>query len=158
MFNLRIKSDCSLLFSCNNNNLNSVCSIKSSNVSFHFPVHTVLVCSVYDFYPKQIKVIWFRDEQEVTSGVSSTGVMENGDWYYQIHSSLVYTPRNGEKISCVVEHASLKEPLRTYWGKYLSSDKEKIAIGASALILGLVFGLAGFIYYRNHTPGKPFKS
>ncbi|XP_051799762.1 H-2 class II histocompatibility antigen, E-S beta chain-like [Acanthochromis polyacanthus] len=116
----------------------------------------VLVCSVYDFYPKQIKVIWFRDEQEVTSGVSSTGVMENGDWYYQIHSSLVYTPRNGEKISCVVEHASLKEPLRTYWDPSMpKSDKEKIAIGASALILGLVFGLAGFIYYRNHTP-DPF--
>uniref|UniRef100_A0A3Q1GAY7 H-2 class II histocompatibility antigen, A-F beta chain-like n=1 Tax=Acanthochromis polyacanthus TaxID=80966 RepID=A0A3Q1GAY7_9TELE len=111
----------------------------------------VLVCSVYDFYPKQIKVSWFRDEQEVTSGVSSTGVMENGDWYYQIHSRLEYTPRNGEKIACVVEHASLKGPLRTYWGKYLSVCLSV----SSALILGLVFGLAGFIYYRNHTPGKP---
>uniref|UniRef100_A0A3P8UDN2 Ig-like domain-containing protein n=1 Tax=Amphiprion percula TaxID=161767 RepID=A0A3P8UDN2_AMPPE len=117
----------------------------------HHPA--MLVCSVYDFYPKQIKVSWFRDGKEVTSGVSSTGVMEDGDWYYQIHSRLEYTPRSGEKISCVVEHASLKEPLRIDWNPSMSkSDKEKIAIGASALILGLVFGLAGFIYYRSKTP------
>ncbi|XP_022077399.2 H-2 class II histocompatibility antigen, A-F beta chain-like isoform X1 [Acanthochromis polyacanthus] len=136
----------------------------------------VLVCSVYDFYPKQIKVSWFRDGQEVTSEVTSTNVMEDGDWYYQIHSRLEYTPRSRETISCVVEHASLEAPLKTYWGKHLSmstclsvrlspvclspvclssdpsmpkSDKEKIAIGASALILGLIFGLAGFFYYRS---------
>uniref|UniRef100_A0A3Q1ES16 H-2 class II histocompatibility antigen, E-S beta chain-like n=1 Tax=Acanthochromis polyacanthus TaxID=80966 RepID=A0A3Q1ES16_9TELE len=110
----------------------------------------VLVCSVYDFYPKQIKVSWFRDGQEVTSEVTSTNVMEDGDWYYQIHSRLEYTPRSRETISCVVEHASLEAPLKTYWDPSMpKSDKEKIAIGASALILGLIFGLAGFFYYRS---------
>uniref|UniRef100_A0AAQ5YW59 Ig-like domain-containing protein n=1 Tax=Amphiprion ocellaris TaxID=80972 RepID=A0AAQ5YW59_AMPOC len=105
----------------------------------------VLVCSVYDVYPKQIKVSWFRDGQEVTSEVTSTDVMQDGDWYYQIHSHLEYTPRSGEKISCVVEHASLEEPLKTYWDPSMpKSDKEKIAIGASALILGLIFGLDVF--------------
>uniref|UniRef100_A0A3P8TI05 Ig-like domain-containing protein n=1 Tax=Amphiprion percula TaxID=161767 RepID=A0A3P8TI05_AMPPE len=114
----------------------------------------VLVCSVYDFYPKQIKMSWFRDGQEVTSEVTSTDVMQDGDWYYQIHSHLEYTPRSGEKISCVVEHASLEEPLKTYWDPSMpKSDEEKIAIGASALILDLIFGLAGFIYYKNPVPG-----
>ncbi|XP_018542857.1 H-2 class II histocompatibility antigen, E-D beta chain [Lates calcarifer] len=75
----------------------------------------MLVCSVYDFYPKQIRVSWTRDGQEVTSDVTSTEELPNGDWYYQVHSQLVYTPRSGEKISCVVEHASLKEPLVTDW-------------------------------------------
>ncbi|XP_035801124.1 class II histocompatibility antigen, B-L beta chain-like [Amphiprion ocellaris] len=80
--------------------------------------------------------------------------MQDGDWYYQIHSHLEYTPRSGEKISCVVEHASLEEPLKTYWDPSMpKSDKEKIAIGASALILGLIFGLAGFIYYNSRTQG-----
>ncbi|KAF6724395.1 H-2 class II histocompatibility antigen, I-E beta chain [Oryzias melastigma] len=84
----------------------------------HHP--SMLVCSVYDFYPKYIKVTWLRDQEEVSSDVTSTAEMEDGDWYYQIHSHLEYTPRSGEKISCKVEHASLKEPLITDWGTYLS--------------------------------------
>uniref|UniRef100_A0A3Q1GBM0 Ig-like domain-containing protein n=1 Tax=Acanthochromis polyacanthus TaxID=80966 RepID=A0A3Q1GBM0_9TELE len=90
--------------------------------SGHHP--SMLVCSVYDFYPKNIKVSWFRDRKEVSSDVTSTEEMENGDWYYQIHSHLEYTPRN------------------------------KIAIGASGLVLGLVLSLAGFIYYKRKARGQ----
>uniref|UniRef100_A0A668SYH5 Ig-like domain-containing protein n=1 Tax=Oreochromis aureus TaxID=47969 RepID=A0A668SYH5_OREAU len=100
----------------------------------------MLVCSIYDFFPNKIKVRWLRDEQEVTSDVTSTEVMPNGDWYYQTHSYLEYTPRSGENISCVVEHVSLSEPLITDWGKYLSVS--------SILTLGLILLLAGFIFYR----------
>ncbi|ROL49123.1 Rano class II histocompatibility antigen, A beta chain [Anabarilius grahami] len=45
----------------------------------------VLVCSAYDFYPKQIKLTWMRDDKEVTADVTSTEELANGDWYYQIH-------------------------------------------------------------------------
>uniref|UniRef100_A0A3P8TWP2 Ig-like domain-containing protein n=1 Tax=Amphiprion percula TaxID=161767 RepID=A0A3P8TWP2_AMPPE len=121
--------------------------------SGHHP--SMLVCSVYDFYPKTIKVSWFRDGKEVTSDVTSTEEMENGDWFYQIHSHLEYTPRSGEEISCVVEHASLKEPLRTYWDPSMpESERNKIAIGASGLVLGLVLSLAGFIYYKRKARGR----
>ncbi|XP_051800715.1 H-2 class II histocompatibility antigen, E-S beta chain-like [Acanthochromis polyacanthus] len=121
--------------------------------SGHHP--SMLVCSVYDFYPKNIKVSWFRDGKEVTSDVTSTEEMEDGDWYYQIHSHLEYTPRSGEKISCVVEHASLKEPLRTDWDPSMpESERNKIAIGASGLVLGLVLSLAGFIYYKRKARGR----
>uniref|UniRef100_A0A668VSB5 Ig-like domain-containing protein n=1 Tax=Oreochromis aureus TaxID=47969 RepID=A0A668VSB5_OREAU len=71
----------------------------------------MLVCSIYDFFPNKIKVRWLRDEQEVTSDVTSTEVMPNGDWYYQTHSYLEYTPRSGENISCVVEHVSLNHSI-----------------------------------------------
>ncbi|XP_049425070.1 H-2 class II histocompatibility antigen, A beta chain-like [Epinephelus fuscoguttatus] len=53
----------------------------------------MLVCSVFDFYPKKIKVSWLRDGKEVTSDVTSTDELADADWYYQIHSHLEYTPR-----------------------------------------------------------------
>ncbi|XP_063325245.1 class II histocompatibility antigen, B-L beta chain-like isoform X2 [Pelmatolapia mariae] len=116
-------------------------------LSSHHPA--MLVCSVYDFYPTEIKVSWHRDGQEVTSDVTSTEEMEDGDWYYQAHSHLEYTPRYGEKISCMVEHASLREPLITDWDPSMPvSERSKLAIGASGLILGLILFLIGFIYYR----------
>ncbi|XP_030580675.1 H-2 class II histocompatibility antigen, E-S beta chain-like [Archocentrus centrarchus] len=122
-------------------------------LSSHHPA--MLVCSVYDFYPSEIKVSWLRDGQEVTSDVTSTEEMADGDWYYQVHSHLEYTPRSGEKISCVVEHASLKEPLRTDWDPSMpESERNKLAIGASGLILGLILSLAGFIYYKRKARGR----
>ncbi|KAM7376882.1 hypothetical protein PAMA_013582 [Pampus argenteus] len=116
---------------------------------------SMLVCSVYNFYPKQISVKWLRDGHEVSSDVTSTEELADTDWYYQIHSHLEYTPRSGEKISCVVEHASLKEPLVTDWDPSLpESDRNKFAIGASGLILGLILSLAGFIYYKRKSRGR----
>ncbi|CAI5692274.1 unnamed protein product [Oreochromis niloticus] len=115
----------------------------------------MLVCSVYDFYPSKIKVSWHRNGEEVTSDVTSTEEMADGDWYYQTHSHLEYTPRSGEKISCKVEHASLEKPLITDWDPSMpESERNKLAIGASGLILGLILSLAGFIYYRRKAQGR----
>ncbi|MED6261041.1 hypothetical protein ATANTOWER_000142 [Ataeniobius toweri] len=115
----------------------------------------MLVCGVYSFYPKTIKVSWLRNGLEITSGVTSTEELPDGDWYYQVHSQLEYTPRSGEKISCRVEHASLKEPLITDWNPSMpESEKNKLAIGASGLILGLILSLAGFIYYKRKARGR----
>uniref|UniRef100_A0A3B3TLR5 SLA class II histocompatibility antigen, DQ haplotype D beta chain-like n=1 Tax=Poecilia latipinna TaxID=48699 RepID=A0A3B3TLR5_9TELE len=109
----------------------------------------MLTCSVYGFYPKQIRVTWMRDGQEVTSDVTSTAELPDGAWLYQMHSSLEFKPRSGERISCRVEHASLKEPLVTDWDPSMpDSERNKLAIGASGLILGLILSLAGFIYYK----------
>ncbi len=63
-----------------------------------------------------------RDDKPVTSDVTSTEEMSNGDWYYQIHSELEYTPKSGEKISCMVDHAGLTKPIIVDWGKTKDSS------------------------------------
>nr|XP_020462827.1 rano class II histocompatibility antigen, A beta chain-like isoform X2 [Monopterus albus] len=114
----------------------------------------MLMCSVYDFYPKQIRVTWLRNGEEVTSGVMSTDELSNGNWLYQIHSYLEYTPRFGETISCVVEHASLIKPKKYDWVPMPESEKNKIAVGTAGLLLGLIFLLAGLIYYKKNSIGR----
>lgn len=79
----------------------------------------MLVCSAYDFYSKPIRVMWLKNGQEVTSNVTSTEELVNGDWTYQIHSHLEYTPTPGERITCMVEHFSLTEPKLYDWGKWV---------------------------------------
>nr|AYN72166.1 MHC class II antigen beta chain [Oreochromis niloticus] len=154
---------------CHNNIGNDYSAVLSKSVKPYVRLHSttpassqhpaMLVCSVYNFYPKYIKVSWLRDGQDVTSDVTSTEEMADGDWYYQTHSHLEYTPRSGEKISCKVEHASLEKPLITDWdpssdSSMPESERNKLAIGASGLILGLILSLAGFIYYRRKARGR----
>ncbi|CAM4714932.1 unnamed protein product [Leuciscus chuanchicus] len=142
----------------------------------------VLMCSAYEFYPQHIKVSWLRDGKLMTSEVTSTMEMADGDWYYQIHSELEYTPKSGEKISCMVEHASFNKPMIYDWGKmrYLptvilviclwaasfntpvyptdpslpESERNKIAIGSSGLVLGIIIAAAGLIYYKKKSTGR----
>ncbi|XP_066501022.1 H-2 class II histocompatibility antigen, I-E beta chain-like [Hoplias malabaricus] len=116
---------------------------------------SMLMCSAYDFYPQAIDVYWQRDGKKVTTDVTTTEELADGDWYYQVHSHLEYTPRSGEKISCVVEHASFSEPMVYDWDPSLpESDRNKIAIGASGLVLGLILSAAGFIYYKKKSSGR----
>lgn len=80
----------------------------------------MLECSAYNFYPKQIKLTWLRNGQEVTEGVSYTDVIPDGQFYYQSHSYLEYAPTSGERISCMVEHSALSEPQTIVWGKLIN--------------------------------------
>ncbi|KAL6456308.1 hypothetical protein MHYP_G00348510 [Metynnis hypsauchen] len=115
----------------------------------------MLMCSAYNFYPPVIDVYWLRNGEKVTGDVTSTAEMADGDWYYQIHSHLEYMPSSGEKISCVVEHASSKKPIIFEWGGSLpESEKNKIAIGASGLVLGIILTAAGFLYYKKKSSGR----
>uniref|UniRef100_A0A3B5Q532 HLA class II histocompatibility antigen, DQ beta 1 chain-like n=1 Tax=Xiphophorus maculatus TaxID=8083 RepID=A0A3B5Q532_XIPMA len=109
----------------------------------------VLVCSAYNFYPKQIQITWLRNDQEVTEGVSNTDVIPDGELYYQFHSYLEYTPTSGERISCMVEHVTLWEPRIIVWNNSLpEGEKTKIVVGLCGLIIGLVIFISGFIYHK----------
>lgn len=114
-----------------------------------------LMCSAYDFYPNIIKLTWLRDGKPATSDVTSIMEMADGDWYYQIHSELEYTPKYTEKISCIVEHPSMYRPMIYDWNaSAFESDRNKMAIGASGLVLGIVIAAAGLIYHKKKSAGR----
>ncbi|XP_019747666.1 class II histocompatibility antigen, B-L beta chain-like [Hippocampus comes] len=113
-----------------------------------------LVCSVYNFYPKEILVTWLKNGERVTSEVTSTDSLPNGNWLYQRHSYLKYTSTHWDKISCVVEHPSLEKPRIYDWEPTPESVKNKFILGTMGLIVGLVSFAAGLIYDRRNVPGR----
>ncbi|XP_016118846.1 HLA class II histocompatibility antigen, DP beta 1 chain-like [Sinocyclocheilus grahami] len=101
------------------------------------------------------KVSWLRDGKPVTSEMTSTMEMADGDWYYQIHSELEYTPKSGEKVSCMVEHASFNKPMIYDWDpSLLEYERNKVAIGASGLVLGIIITATGLIYFKKKSTGR----
>lgn len=77
----------------------------------------LLVCSVTDFYPGQIKVQWFRNDQAETAGIVSTPLIRNGEWTFQILVKLEMTLQQGDVYTCQVEHSSLQSPITVEWSK-----------------------------------------
>ncbi|GAB1300928.1 H-2 class II histocompatibility antigen, A beta chain [Apodemus speciosus] len=98
--------------------------------------HNLLVCSVTDFYPAQIKVRWFRNGQEETEGVVSTKLIKNGDWTFQVLVMLEMTPQRGDVYICHVEHPSLESPVT---GAQSESAQSKMLSGIGGCVLGVIF-------------------
>ncbi|MGH0125998.1 UNVERIFIED_CONTAM: hypothetical protein FKN15_015133 [Acipenser sinensis] len=72
---------------------------------------TMLVCNIIGFYPREIKVTWLRNGVKVTADVSSSELLPDGDWTYQIHSYLELTPQSRDSYTCRVEHSTLAEAI-----------------------------------------------
>nr|XP_020725108.1 boLa class II histocompatibility antigen, DQB*0101 beta chain-like [Odocoileus virginianus texanus] len=112
--------------------------------------HNLLVCSVTDFYPGQIKVRWFRNDQEETAGIVSTPLIRNGDWTFQILVMLEMTPQRGDVYTCRVEHPSLQSPIMVEWRAQSESAQSKMLSGVGGFVLGLIFlGLGLIIHHRS---------
>uniref|UniRef100_A0A3B3SMT0 H-2 class II histocompatibility antigen, E-D beta chain-like n=1 Tax=Paramormyrops kingsleyae TaxID=1676925 RepID=A0A3B3SMT0_9TELE len=131
-------------------------TVKVKTVKASSERHTTkLQCSAYDFYPEGIKLKWLRNGEEVTRDVTSTEELYDGDWYHQIHSYLEFTPQSGETIECQVDHSSFSQPKTYKWDPSLpEGERNKVIIGASGLVLGLVFSIAGLVYYKKKSTGR----
>ncbi|KAM9739033.1 boLa class II histocompatibility antigen, DQB*0101 beta chain isoform 1-T1 [Dama dama] len=116
--------------------------------------HNLLVCSVTDFYPGQIKVRWFRNDREETAGVVSTPLIRNGDWTFQILVMLEMTPQRGDVYTCRVEHPSLQSPIMVEWRAQSESAQSKMLSGVGGFVLGLIFFGLGFIIRHRSQKGK----
>ncbi|XP_061254453.1 boLa class II histocompatibility antigen, DQB*0101 beta chain-like isoform X1 [Bos javanicus] len=110
--------------------------------------HNLLVCSVTDFYPGQIKVRWFQNGKEETAGIVSTPLIRNGDWTFQILVMLEMTPKRGDVYTCHVEHPSLQSPISVEWRAQSESAQSKMLSGVGGFVLGLIFLGLGLIVRR----------
>uniref|UniRef100_A0A8D2CNW0 Ig-like domain-containing protein n=1 Tax=Sciurus vulgaris TaxID=55149 RepID=A0A8D2CNW0_SCIVU len=116
--------------------------------------HNLLICSVTNFYPRQVKVRWFRNKEEETSGVVSTPLIQNGDWTYQILVMLEVIPRHGDVYTCHVEHPSLQSPITVEWWALSESAQSKMLSGIGSFVLGLIFLGLGLIVHLWNKKGK----
>uniref|UniRef100_A0A3B4B3S4 Ig-like domain-containing protein n=1 Tax=Periophthalmus magnuspinnatus TaxID=409849 RepID=A0A3B4B3S4_9GOBI len=113
----------------------------------------LFTCSTFGFFPRSISISWTINQQPHTSEVSSTDTLPDGDWLYQAHSQLSYSPRFRDRVSCWVEHAALRDALEVPWEPVSHGDRNKIAIGISGSVLGLVLALSGVLYYCKRRKG-----
>ncbi|MGH0152193.1 UNVERIFIED_CONTAM: hypothetical protein FKN15_021998 [Acipenser sinensis] len=82
-------------------------------------------------------------------------LLPDGDWTYQIHSYLELTPQSGDSYTCRVEHSALAEAIKEKWDPTIpESKRNKIIIGTSGIVLGLVIAAAGLIYYKKKATGR----
>ncbi|XP_023262909.1 H-2 class II histocompatibility antigen, E-S beta chain-like [Seriola lalandi dorsalis] len=109
---------------------------------------SMLECSVVGFFPQEVRVSWLRDGVEVSTDVSSTDVLPNEDWSFQLHSYLELTPKRGERVSCRVDHSSLKESLEVAWDTFaLDAKHVKMTAGIIFFFIGLTAAAGGAVYH-----------
>uniref|UniRef100_H2ZT37 Ig-like domain-containing protein n=1 Tax=Latimeria chalumnae TaxID=7897 RepID=H2ZT37_LATCH len=115
----------------------------------------MVVCHVTGFYPSTIEVKWLKNGEEVTSDVTSTELLQNGDWTYQVHVFLELTLKSGDTYTCRVEHSSLDGPLKISWEAGMSESKRnKLITGIGGLMLGVIFVVVGLIVYLRNKKGN----
>ncbi|KAM8779943.1 DLA class II histocompatibility antigen, DR-1 beta chain-like [Rhynchonycteris naso] len=115
--------------------------------------HNLLVCSVSGFYPGHIEVRWFRNNKEEEAGVSSTGLIRNGDWTFQMLVMLETVPQSGEVYTCQVQHPSLTSPVTVEWRAQSESAQSKMLSGLGGFVLGLLFLEVGLLVYFRSQKG-----
>ncbi|XP_066580169.1 SLA class II histocompatibility antigen, DQ haplotype C beta chain [Amia ocellicauda] len=114
----------------------------------------ILICYVMGFYPQEVNITWLKNGVE-TPEVKSSQLLPDGDWSYQTHMYLELPHKAGDTYTCKVEHSSLQEPIRMDWDPSMpESDRNKVIIGASGLVLGLIIAAAGGMYYKKKSSGR----
>ncbi|XP_007957200.1 HLA class II histocompatibility antigen, DO beta chain [Orycteropus afer afer] len=119
--------------------------------SLHHP--NLLLCSVTNFYPGDIKVKWFRNGEEERAGIVSTGLIRNGDWTFQTVVMLEMTLELGDVYTCLVDHPSLLIPVSVEWRAQSEYSWRKILSGAGGFLFGIIFLVVGIVVHLRAQKG-----
>ncbi|XP_058511946.1 T-cell surface glycoprotein CD1a-like [Ochotona princeps] len=104
------------------------------------PRHLLLVCRVFGFYPKPVRAMWMRDNQELVDSQQGD-VLPNADgtWYLRVTLDVAAEEVTG--LSCWVNHRSLEgQNIILYWEHHNSISSPFLALlMLLALLMGLMF-------------------
>nr|NP_001120081.1 uncharacterized protein LOC100145090 precursor [Xenopus tropicalis]AAI58521.1 LOC100145090 protein [Xenopus tropicalis] len=108
----------------------------------------LITCFVDGFFPPMIKVTWLKNGIEEGEQVTSSELLPNGDWAFEIHVMLETTIKHGDSFTCRVEHSSLQQPMSVNWEPDVSeSARNKMLTGIVGFVLGSIFIIVGLVVY-----------
>nr|BAA02842.1 MHC class II beta-chain [Xenopus laevis] len=108
----------------------------------------LITCFVDGFFPPMIKVTWLKNGIEEGEQVTSSELLPNGDWTFEIHVMLETTIKHGDTFTCQVEHSSLQQPVSVNWEPDVSdSARNKMLTGIVGFVLGSIFIIVGLVVY-----------
>ncbi|XP_051758586.1 H-2 class II histocompatibility antigen, A-Q alpha chain-like [Ctenopharyngodon idella] len=109
-----------------------------NDVKLH--VNNTLICLVSGFYPPPVRVLWIKNNVNVTDGSIVSRYYPNNDGTLNVFSRLSFIPEEGDIYSCSVEHKALQQPETRTWDVEIKEP----SIGPSVFCgVGLALGLLG---------------
>ncbi|CAN2391020.1 hypothetical protein PRIEUP_LOCUS1059, partial [Pristimantis euphronides] len=111
---------CTVVYSPNNEekqiqlNVLAVPAVRLQQRAVQRGVRSLLQCSITNFFPKDMKVIWLENDQ-IFGGSVTQDDTENVDKTFSRISSINVTflkERDNPKMTCQVEHEYLKDPIK----------------------------------------------
>ncbi|KAM5237536.1 T-cell surface glycoprotein CD1c [Ctenodactylus gundi] len=95
----------------------------------------LLVCHISGFYPKPVRVMWMRDEQEQLSA-KQDDVLPNADGTWYLRVILIVAAEEASGLSCRVRHSSLgDQDIILYWGHHLPMNLVLLAVTVPLVLL-----------------------
>uniref|UniRef100_A0A6I8NCG6 Ig-like domain-containing protein n=1 Tax=Ornithorhynchus anatinus TaxID=9258 RepID=A0A6I8NCG6_ORNAN len=76
---------------------------------------STLKCWAHGFYPRDIRLSWWRDGQELTQETEHVEIRPGGDGTYQCWGAVGIPPGEEHRYTCRVEHQGLERPLTVIW-------------------------------------------
>ncbi|MGD1490673.1 class II MHC alpha chain Ig domain-containing protein, partial [Vibrio harveyi] len=102
-------------------------------------VKNTLICHVTGFFPPPVRVSWTKNNEALKED-SLSRYRPNDDGTYNIFSSLLFSPEEGDIYSCTVNHVALDQPQTKTW----EVDVAVPGVGPAVFCgVGLSLGLLG---------------